>query len=143
MRNEFFKVFQFSVQTERNFRKGRPGSSEAIVKVEVNIDGKKRVFHEVAEGNGPVNALDNVLRKSLIGCFPRISNVRLVDYCVHGDSDGGTKASVEVVIRSSDGRKEWVTKGISHNIIEASLFALTKSLRKEIKHTCHISRRSV
>jgi len=99
--------------------------AEAIVKVEVN----GRVYHTVAEGDGPVNALDRALRKALEVEFPSIHQVHLEDYKVRVlSSSDGTAAKVRVLIESSDGRDVWGTVGVSENIIEASWIALADSL---------------
>ncbi|PID59378.1 MAG: citramalate synthase [Ignavibacteriae bacterium] len=103
--------------------------SEAVVKIEVNGD----VEHTASDGNGPVNALDGAIRKALTRFFPIIGDVRLVDYKVRvlGDKNG-TKAKVRVLIESSDGEITWSTVGVSENIIEASLMALTDSLNYKL-----------
>ncbi len=99
--------------------------SEAMVKVKV--DGK--LYHTAAEGNGPVNALDDALRKALLECYPNLKVVKLVDYKVRIlDESTGTESQVRVLIESSDGTNEWTTVGSSTNIIEASWMALADSL---------------
>jgi 2-isopropylmalate synthase len=99
--------------------------SEAMVKVRVG----EEVMHTAAEGNGPVNALDQALRKSLLKFYPNIANVRLVDYKVRIlEESVGTSAQVRVLIESTDGVDEWRTVGGSTNIIEASWLALADSL---------------
>ena len=99
--------------------------SEAIVKVEVN----GQTYHTVAEGDGPVNALDQALRKGLEVVYPSIRQVHLEDYKVRVlSSSDGTAAKVRVLIESSDGRDIWGTVGVSENIIEASWIALADSL---------------
>ena len=99
--------------------------AEAIVKVEVN--GEQ--VHTVAEGEGPVNALDRALRKALEGAWPSLRHVHLADYKVRVlDSSDGTAARVRVLIESSDGREVWGTVGVSENVIEASWIALNDSL---------------
>jgi len=99
--------------------------SEATIKVEEN-----GVFeHTAAEGDGPVNALDNAVRKALIKFFPSIRDVKLEDFKVRVlDGRDGTAAKVRVLIESSDGRERWGTVGVSTNIIEASWIALIDSL---------------
>lgn len=98
---------------------------EATVKVRVG----KNVFHTVAEGDGPVNALDAALRSALRQSFPRLSKVNLTDYKVRIlDSATGTAAKTRVLITSTDGKREWGTVGVSSNIIEASLQALVDSI---------------
>jgi 2-isopropylmalate synthase len=109
--------------------------AEATVKVKV--DGKKE--HTAAEGKGPVNALDNALRKALGQFYPVLSEVHLTDYKVRVlDEKSGTGAKVRVLIQSSDDKSSWGTVGVSENIIEASFLALADSieykLMKEIKN---------
>jgi 2-isopropylmalate synthase len=98
---------------------------EATVKVRV---GDQRA-HTVADGDGPVNALDAALRAALATFYPQLHNVRLTDYKVRIiDSTTGTAATTRVLIQSSDGVSEWGTIGVNENIIEASLQALVDSL---------------
>ena len=99
--------------------------SEAMVKVRVGDE----VIHTAAEGNGPVNALDQALRKALLQFYPSLAQVRLVDYKVRIlEESVGTSAQVRVLIESSDGVNEWRTVGSSTNIIEASWLALADGL---------------
>ncbi len=103
--------------------------SEAIVKI--RVDG--RVHHTVAEGDGPVNALDQALRKGLEIDFPSIREVHLEDYKVRVlSSRDGTAAKVRVLIESTDGRDVWGTVGVSENIIDASWIALADSLHYKL-----------
>ena len=98
---------------------------EAIVKIRVNGE----VQHTVAEGDGPVNALDRALRRALEGTYPTLGEVHLLDYKVRDlSSRDGTAAKVRVLIESSDGVDLWGTVGVSENLIEASWIALVDSL---------------
>ena len=98
---------------------------EATVKVRV---GTERA-HTVADGDGPVNALDAALRAALVTFYPQLVSVRLTDYKVRIiDSTSGTAATTRVLIQSSDGASEWGTIGVNENIVEASLQALVDSL---------------
>ncbi|MCF8011700.1 MAG: citramalate synthase [Clostridiales bacterium] len=100
-------------------------SSEAVIKMTV---GDKEV-HTASEGNGPVNALDNALRKALNDFFPEIKDMQLTDYKVRVlDGKDGTGAIVRVLVETSDGHKNWGTVGVSTNIIEASWQALVDSI---------------
>jgi 2-isopropylmalate synthase len=100
-------------------------TTEATVKVRVGDE----VHHEVAEGDGPVNALDGALRRALTKSFPQLKKVTLTDYKVRIiDSGTGTAAKTRVLIASTDGKRDWGTVGVSENIVEASLKALTDSL---------------
>jgi 2-isopropylmalate synthase len=97
------------------------------VVLKVRVDGE--VEHTVAEGVGPVNALDVALRKALTRFYPEIAAVRLVDYKVRVlDEKDGTSAKVRVLVETSDGKQTWSTVGVSENIIEASWQALRDSL---------------
>jgi 2-isopropylmalate synthase len=100
-------------------------ASEAMVKLRVDDD----VMLTAAEGNGPVNALDQAVRKALLPHYPQLEPVHLVDYKVRIlDGDAGTAAMTRVLIDSSDGHRTWSTVGSSSNIIEASWQALADSL---------------
>lgn len=100
-------------------------TSEATVKV--SVGGKRS--HTVAEGVGPVEALDHALRKALIPFFPQLDRVRLSDFKVRIlDSTEGAGAKVRVQIESRDNLKSWRTVGVSDNIIEASWQALIDGL---------------
>ncbi|OPL12728.1 MAG: transferase [Firmicutes bacterium ML8_F2] len=99
--------------------------SEATIKVRV---GDVQV-HTAAEGNGPVNALDNALRKALEGFYPALKKIKLTDFKVRViDGVDGTGAQVRVFIESRDDQSTWGTVGVSPNIIEASWIALVDSL---------------
>ena len=99
--------------------------AEAMIKVRVNNE----VMHTAAEGNGPVNALDEALRKALLQFYPSLAAVKLVDYKVRILEESiGTESLVRVLIESSDGVEEWTTVGSSTNIIEASWLALADGL---------------
>jgi len=104
---------------------GRASVCEATVKVSVGGGAA----HTVADGDGPVNALDAALRSALQTFYPSLQSVRLTDYKVRIiDSRSGTAAVTRVLIQSSDTRSEWGTIGVHENIIEASLEALVDSL---------------
>ena len=124
-----FELVDFLVVVEKRRRSstidGEELLSEAMVKVRVGED----VMHTVAEGNGPVNALDAALRKALMEFFPSLAAVKLTDYKVRIlEESVGTGSLVRVLIESSDGEDEWRTVGSSTNIIEASWLALADSL---------------
>ncbi|MBC7324060.1 MAG: citramalate synthase, partial [Moorella sp. (in: Bacteria)] len=106
-------------------RAGQEAIAEAIVKLKVG----DQVVHTAAEGNGPVNAMDNALRKALEAVFPAIGRMRLTDYKVRVlDEKDATSAKVRVLIESRDGTGSWNTVGVSTNIIEASWEALLDSM---------------
>ena len=120
---EFFTLVEFRVINERH--ESGEILSEATIKV--IVDGKKE--HTAADGNGPVNALDNALRKALEKFFPQLKDVYLEDYKVRVlSSHEGTESRVRVLIESSDGKDVWGTVGVSKNVIEASWIALADSL---------------
>jgi len=103
--------------------------TEATVKLRVN--GQER--HEVAEGDGPVNALDAAMRKALNGDFPGLKDMRLIDYKVRVvNSEAGTAARIRVIIESSDHHDVWGTIGVSENIIEASWLALVDAIEYKL-----------
>ena len=106
-------------------REGDSSVCEAIVKVRVGEQSE----HRVAEGDGPVNALDAALRAALVRYYRQLERVKLTDYKVRIiDSKSGTAARTRVLIESSDGMSEWGTVGVNDNIVEASLQALVDSL---------------
>jgi 2-isopropylmalate synthase len=118
-----FELESFRVTTEK--REGSRVETEATIKVVV--DGKRYV--EVAEGNGPVNALDKALRAAIGARHPHLADVELTNYKVRIlDENHGTGAVTRVLLDSTDGQREWGTIGVSENIIEASWEALVDSL---------------
>jgi len=129
------ETYHVSMRRDVPLRRGEEGKSicEATVKVRVGDE----MAHTVAEGDGPVNALDSALRSALIRFFPKLKSVTLTDYKVriieastgdNGDSASGTAAKTRVLIESTNGKDEWGTVGVSDNIIEASLQALVDSM---------------
>ena len=100
--------------------------SEATVK----LDLASERHMAVAEGNGPVNALDNALRKVLLPIYPELGDMRLLDYKVRIlTPNAGTEALTRVLIESGDGRDgSWTTVGVSTNVIDASYNALNDSI---------------
>lgn len=144
----YFKLLAFRVNTEKssansgnryitgNIYSDLPDSdlycdknivSEAIVMIEV----QEKTEHTVALGDGPVNALDNALRKALLKFYPILNEMRLTDFKVRVISNKtkfGTASYVRVLIESSDKEDKWTTIGVSENIIEASYQALADSI---------------
>lgn len=107
----------------------RGSARDSICEATVKVRVQDKYAHTVAEGIGPVNALDSALRKALISFYPVLESVQLTDYKVRIlDSKSGTAAKTRVLIESFDGKDEWSTVGVSHNIIEASLQALIDSI---------------
>jgi len=125
-----FELVDFMVVVEKRRRPSTQQNmeemlAEAVVKVRVGTE----IMHTAAEGNGPVNALDQALRKALLRFYPSLAQVRLVDYKVRIlEESVGTTAQVRVLIESSDGVDQWRTVGSSTNIIEASWMALADGL---------------
>ncbi len=118
-----FELIDFFVNVEHRDKRGI--FAEAMVKIRVQGE----VLHTAAEGNGPVNALDNALRKALMGYYPQIANFHLSDYKVRIlDSDHGTEAITRVLIDTRNSTDRWSTVGASTNIIEASWRALADSM---------------
>jgi 2-isopropylmalate synthase len=118
-----FELVDFFVNVEH--RQGRGIFAEAMVKVRVQGE----LLHTAAEGNGPVNAMDNALRKALIGYYPHVGKFHLSDYKVRIlDSDHGTEAITRVLIDTRNDTGRWSTVGASTNIIEASWRALADSV---------------
>ena len=107
----------------------RRDKKESICEATVKVRVGQTVHHEVAEGDGPVNALDSALRAALAKSFPKLKKVSLTDYKVRIlDGVAGTAAKTRVLIQSTDGQREWGTVVVSENIIEASLQALVDSM---------------
>ena len=103
--------------------------TEAIVKI--SIDGQ--VEHCVAEGDGPVNALDGALRQGLRRHYPAVDQIHLVDYKVRiVNPKAGTAATTCVIIQSQDDEDQWGTVGVSENIIDASWLALVDSVEYKL-----------
>ena len=119
----FFELLEYH-STFRNRQMDDFVSCEATVKIKI---GEKRVY-TVAEGTGPVDALDEALRKALLPTYPQLEKVDLTDYKVRIiDSHTGTAARTRVLAVSGDGENTWDTVGVSDNIIAASWMALVDS----------------
>ena len=121
---DYFRLISFRIIDERRFnaRNELVTLSEATIKVEVG--GAQRMI--VAEGNGPVNALDTALRQALSATFPALEHMHLADYKVRIlTPDAGTAAVTRVIIESVDDEaRRWSTVGVSTNVIDASYNAL-------------------
>ena len=128
----FFDLESFKVVVEKRIdtKTKKPKLfSEASIKLKV----KGVPEHAVAEGDGPVNALDNALRKALCDFFPKLSEMHLSDFKVRVlDEKAGTAAKVRVLIQSQDKNNSWSTIGVSENIIEASWQALADSVEYKL-----------
>ncbi|RUT30933.1 citramalate synthase [Arsenicitalea aurantiaca] len=127
---DFFAVesYRASVERRHNARGEQVTVTEAVVKI--RIDGERLM--SVAEGNGPINALDLAMRKDLGKYSDRIEDLELVDFKVR-ILDGGTGAVTRVLVESRDGSGErWYTIGVSANIIDASFEALYESINYKL-----------
>ncbi|BEH10206.1 MULTISPECIES: citramalate synthase [Geobacter] len=125
---KFFSVIGFRVIDEKRHEDQKPLSEATIM---VKVGGK--IEHTAAEGNGPVNALDNALRKALEKFYPRLKEVKLLDYKVRVLPAGqGTASSIRVLIESGDKESRWGTVGVSENIVDASYQALLDSVEYKL-----------
>jgi 2-isopropylmalate synthase len=117
----FFEIESYRVHVEERVGDDEAPLAEATVKVVTK--GTRHI--ESAEGQGPVGALDNALRKALTNDYPELEHISLEDFRVRVlDETHGTGAIVRVLIDTSNGQREWTTVGVSENIIEASWEAL-------------------
>jgi 2-isopropylmalate synthase len=122
-----FERLSYHVNVETNVL----GEIRTEATVKIRIGAVER--HEVAEGDGPINALDAAMRKALNGCFPGLRKLHLVDYKVRViNSEAATAAGVRVVIESQDEDDVWGTVGVSENVIEASWIALVDSFEYKL-----------
>ena len=125
--SEYFRLQGFRVVV--NKESGKKITSEAIIKLKVN----DKIEHTAAEGDGPVNALDNALRKALKDFYPTLAKMHLSDFKVRIlDEKVGTAAITRVIIQSQDEKNSWSTIGVSENIIEASWQALSDSVEYKL-----------
>lgn len=124
---DFFRIRSFRVQVERRFN--ARGELVTISEATVKLDVDGQTLFSVAEGNGPVNALDHAIRKDLGRYQSYIDDLRLVDFKVR-ILNGGTEATTRVMIESADGQgNRWFTVGVSPNIIDAAFMALMDSIQ--------------
>ncbi|MBN1849187.1 MAG: citramalate synthase [Deltaproteobacteria bacterium] len=124
---EPFTLESFRVIIEKD----RSGPSTSQVTIKVSVGDEQEIT--AAEGDGPVNALDNALRKALNHFFPQIQEMKLVDFKVRViEGTDGTAAKVRVKIESRDSQEIWTTVGVSENIIEASWQALVDSVQYKL-----------
>jgi 2-isopropylmalate synthase len=141
-RKEFFEIDNFRVITDMHgtgMQGNEKYTSEATVKVRVGEEWK----HTVAEGDGPVHALDKALRLALNQFFEPLRNVRLIDYKVRVlPSEMGTASKVRVHILQSDGDESWTTVGVSENILEASYIALADGIRYKLMQAARKARKN-
>ncbi|MBL7214714.1 MAG: citramalate synthase [Phycisphaerae bacterium] len=124
---KMFDLLKYHIDVERS----PSGKMVTEATVKLQVDGKTE--HVVSEGDGPVNALDNALRKALEPFYPNIKDMNLIDYKVRVvNARAGTAAKVRVIIESRDSEGLWGTVGVSENIIEASWHALVDSVEYKL-----------
>lgn len=122
-----FELEEFMIETHKAGKKG------TMVTAHVKLKVKSKKYDAVGKGDGPVNALDNALRKVLEKIYPQIKNVKLTDYKVRVlDSEAGTAANVRVIVESADETRSWGTVGVSTNVIEASWKALVDAIEYKL-----------
>jgi len=135
---EPFELELFRVINEKD--EENPSHAQAMIKIWVGDE----VEITAAEGNGPINALDNALRKALRTFYPEIDEMHLVDFKVNIlDGSEGTAAKVRVLIESQDQNEIWSTVGVSESVIEASWLALVDSFQYKLSkdHLNHNQRK--
>jgi len=121
---KYFDLVGFRVIDQKQSENKDPVAEATI---QIRVGGQ--IEHTAAFGNGPVNALDKALRKSLEKFYPELKNMELIDYKVRVlPGIAGTGSKVRVLIESTDGQDQWGTVGVSHDIIEASWQALVDSI---------------
>jgi len=124
---EYFHLEGFRVVV--NKQSNKKITSEAIVKLRI----KNKLEHTAADGDGPVNALDNAIRKALKDFYPTLAEMHLTDFKVRIlDEKAGTAAVTRVIIQSQDEKDTWNTIGVSENIIDASWQALSDSIEYKL-----------
>ncbi|MBI2881164.1 MAG: citramalate synthase [Candidatus Tectomicrobia bacterium] len=129
LRKKFFGLVSFRVTVEK-LSEDAPARAEATI--QVSVDGV--LEHTAAEGNGPVDALNNALRKALEKFYPALAEAELIDYKVRIlNESAATQATTRVLIESTDRESKWGTVGVSPNIIEASWQALVDSFEYKLQ----------
>ena len=134
---DYFEIGRFRVMDERRFN----ARGELVVESEAtaSILVKGKTHHEAAVGNGPVNAVDTAIRKALSQVYPLLSDVELIDYKVRilpaNEQSSGTGATTRVLIEFADSKgQNWRTVGVSTNIIDASVIALSDGMCWKLLH---------
>ena len=128
LQRNYFKFETFRVMNHK-YRMDKPPLTEATIRLFVGGDE----VHTAAMGDGPVNALDNAIRKALVRFYPCLEEMQLADYKVRVlTGEHGTEAKVRVLVESTDGHCSWSTVGVSVNIIEASWQALVDSINYKL-----------
>jgi 2-isopropylmalate synthase len=132
MKLDYFSFRHFFVVDAKREEDAEPFTEATVI---INVKGQ--VEHTAATGMGPVNALDRALRKGLERFYPKLSEVRLLDFKVRVLSGavrdtGGTASFVRVLIETGDKYERWTTMGVSHNIIEASWQAVVDAINYKL-----------
>jgi 2-isopropylmalate synthase len=123
----------FHLQSARTITEKRSNNEDPSTEATIGVEVDGVTEHMVASGNGPVNAMDQALRKALERFYPSLKEVRLKDYRVRVlSAKQGTDAVVRVLIESGDAESDWSTVGVSENIVEASWKALIDSIDYKI-----------
>ena len=131
---EFFEIESMRVITDEV--RGGPFSTEATVKLWLGHGDTAERRVSIAEGNGPVNAIDTAFRAAAGDAFPQLSRIHLTDYKVRIlDGGSATGATTRVLLSATNGQRDWTTIGVSANIIEASWRALEDTLVYGLLHT--------
>jgi len=127
-RPRFFELEGFRVTVEKE---SHPGQMVAEATLKISVEGQVR--HTVADGSGPVDALDKALRRALKEFYPNLRQMSLMDFKVRViNAQAGTGARVRVFINSKDPKSEWGTVGVSENVIEASWQALVDAVEYKL-----------
>jgi 2-isopropylmalate synthase len=134
----YFEIGRFRVMDERRFNARGELVVESEATASLIVNGE--THHEVAVGNGPVNAVDTAVRKALVKVYPQLADVELVDYKVRilpaSDRSSGTAAVTRVLIEFQDSTGlRWRTVGVSANIIDASVNALSDGMCWKLIHS--------
>jgi 2-isopropylmalate synthase len=123
----YFDLEEYKVETHKL------GDKPSKVSAHIHIKVKGKHYEAAGAGDGPINALDNALRKVLEDIYPELKNVKLTDYKVRVlNTEAGTAAKVRVMVESADERSIWNTVGVSENVIEASWLALVDSIEYKL-----------
>ncbi|NDE34215.1 MAG: citramalate synthase, partial [Gammaproteobacteria bacterium] len=121
----YFELKEFRVIDERHGDQDAPMSE-----VSVTLRVGEEITSTSARGNGPVNAMDNALREALLPFYPGLASMRLTDFKVRVlTTNQATRATVRVLIESTDGHAEWGTVGVSANMVDASYQALADAIQ--------------
>lgn len=124
-----FECIKYHVEVERMTN----GEDRLLTEATVKLRMGGEIRHEVAEGDGPVNALDAAIRKALLEFYPNLAQMSLVDYKVRVvNAEAGTAARIRVMVESADKDETWGTIGVDENIIQASWMALNDAIEYKL-----------